>query len=166
MYFYKYIYTYIYTMILGEDIIWKNKTEYAQNPALLLNKDANADLQTQSSLSQSTTSINDKKITWNLMSYLTVPKNGFPLSPAEEMNQHIWCINIVCRDAARYDCPIISFSIIGLPWSLLIRGRNVDQWIMMSNNNLGIYVYTFIYIFIHLNIYIQIYIHLYVFIYA
>jgi hypothetical protein len=132
-------------MIFGENIIWKSKTEYIQT-SLLLNKN-NTNSQNQSSLSQLTSSIDNNKITWNLITYLTIPKNGFPSSPTEEMNQPVWCISIVCRDAARYDCPIISTSNIGLPWSLLIRGH---IYVYIYTTYIYMYICTYIYIYINM----------------
>lgn len=98
---------------MEESVIWKSKTEFIQNSSIL-DKNMNENTRKGSASSQLTSILNDIKTLWNLNNYLTVPKDGFPFSPAEEMSQPLWCINIVCRDAARYNCPIISSAKIGI----------------------------------------------------
>ena len=66
---------------------------------------------------------------------MTVPRDGFPTGPSDEMSRPTWALALVCRDAARAGCPAIATARIGLPWSLLSRGRTVDQWVILANPN-------------------------------
>ena len=86
----------------------------------------------RSSLAQSSSSSIEKS-PWGLVSSLLLPKLGFPVGPADEMGCAIWGLAIVCRDAGREGCPEIASARVGLPWSLLARGRATDQWVVLFN---------------------------------
>ena len=88
--------------------------------------------QSRSSFTQPSSSSIEKS-PWGLVSSLLLPKLGFPIGPADEMGCAIWGLAIVCRDAGREGCPEIASARVGLPWSLLARGRATDQWVVLFN---------------------------------
>jgi hypothetical protein len=71
---------------------------------------------------------------WGLVCNLLLPRAGFPVGPADEMGKPVWAVAVVCRDAARAGCPEIASARVGLPWSLLARGRSTDQWLVLFNS--------------------------------
>ena len=70
---------------------------------------------------------------WGIGCSLLIPKSGFPVGPSDEMGRPIWGVAVVCRDASRVGCPEIAAARVGLPWSLLARGRAIDQWVVLLN---------------------------------
>ena len=70
---------------------------------------------------------------WGIGCSLLIPKVGFPVGPADEAGRPIWSVAVVCRDASRAGCPEIASARVGLPWSLLARGRSIDQWVVLLN---------------------------------
>lgn len=43
-----------------------------------------------------------------------------------------WTLYILCRDSARIHFPEIGYTQVNLPWSRLISGKLVDQWVVMT----------------------------------
>ena len=70
---------------------------------------------------------------WGIGCSLLIPKSGFPVGPSDEMGRPVWGVAVVCRDASRVGCPEIAAARVGLPWSLLARGRAIDQWVVLLN---------------------------------
>ena len=86
-------------------------------------------------LSSSRTTLTESPLNpWGLVCTLQLPREGFPIGPADEMGKPMWALAVVCRDASRAGCPEIAFARVGLPWSLLARGRSTDQWVVLFNN--------------------------------
>jgi hypothetical protein len=74
----------------------------------------------------------NNKEQWNVEQTVGFFVERNPKNALEESQSPAWSILLVCRDAARYMCAEIGWAKISLPWSLLVRGRVVDQWVTFS----------------------------------
>jgi hypothetical protein len=76
--------------------------------------------------------LSSNKEAWDIEQTLGYFVESLPKSTMDETQSSTWSVYIVCRDAARFMCAEIGWAKISLPWSLLARGRVVDQWVTFS----------------------------------
>lgn len=120
------------TGFIGRNTASSKKTTYNQQNNESTQNQSQRQRQSRSNLLQQP-SLSTEKSPWGLVASLLLPKLGFPVGPADEMGCAIWGLAIVCRDASREGCPEIASARVGLPWSLLARGRATDQWVVLFN---------------------------------
>jgi hypothetical protein len=112
--------------------VWRARTGFVRTGARGAKASGNQDAGTGSAQAAAASAAASA---WGLQCVLTVPRDGFPASAADEMSKPTWALAVVCRDAAREGCPAVATARLALPWSLLVRGRALDQWAVLANPN-------------------------------
>ena len=89
-------------------------------------------LQDRTSFLSAKVAADDKNTkSWGLSCRLSLPLEYLPQTPAEESSPK-WILAIVCRDAARYGCPEVCWSRMGIPWGALLRKESFAEWFTMT----------------------------------
>jgi Ca2+-binding EF-hand superfamily protein len=81
-------------------------------------------------VSSSTVNVNVNE-NWNANILVPIPKAALDAAANPVPSTPLWSLHVTCRDASRVNAPIISSTHMSLPWSLLNKGKEVEQWLTL-----------------------------------